>query len=243
LLNKSQTVNEFLAKFSADNFVSWPMGALRPTELVKILHYLYSGSENLYQALLHWTEGSKDLLECKPIGLTEEATALANFAKLPDGIQVRIQATNCDRCDWGILYPSRQTIYRHQLRREVSLPSFFDQFIEENKDITMFETRPSTLKEFLHNTLINKTDRGLYQYLKTWTKEDEALLTLDSPSEMIDRFYTFVPETGCGGSLEPEPCDCYRCKTELELKMDLALLQGQMKAALKRIQMLEERKD
>jgi hypothetical protein len=218
------------------------MGGRRPTELVKILHYLYSGSENLYQALLHWTEGSKALLKCKSIEPTEEDTVLANFATLPDGIQVRIQAPNCNRCDWGILYPSRQSIFRQQVRREIPLKSFFDQFIDDNEGLEMFETIPSTLQEFLQNMFINKTDRSLYQYLKTWTKEDEALLLLQTPREMIDSFYTFVP---CGEPLEKETadsCDCYRCKTELELKMDLALLQGQMRAVLTRLQFLEERK-
>lgn len=241
-----ESLAQFLRAFSDNNWRTWPLGdGSVPTEIPEILHHLYSGKQNLYEALLHWTPETKDLLVCKTkemLRLTD--VALSNFATLPDGIQVRIQAINCDRCDWGILYPSRQTIYKHQLRREISLKSFFDQFIEENKDITMFETPPSTLQEFLHNTLINKTDISLYKYLRTWTKENEArLLTFDTPRDMIDRFYTFVPEDPRDGALEKESCDCYRCTTELELKMDLAILKGQMRAALKRIQLLEERRD
>jgi hypothetical protein len=242
--NSEESLAQFLERFSANNWLKWPLDDPIPTAIPDILHHLYSGKQNLYQALLNWTRDTKDLLTCKAIETTEETTVLSNFATLPDGIQVRIQAINCDRCDWGILYPSRQTIYRHQLRREVSFQTYFGQFIDDNEGFEMFETPPSTLSEFLLNMLINKTDRSLYHYLKTWTKEDEArLLSFDTPRHMINRFYTFVAETACDGALEKETCDCYRCKTELELKMDLALLQGQMKAALKRIQLLEEAKE
>jgi len=239
--NPEESLAQFLRAFSDNNWLKWPLDGPIPTAIPEILHHLYSGKLNLYQALLNWTEGTKDRLLCKAIEPSEEATALANFATLPDGILIRIQATNCDRCDWGILYPSRQTIFRHQVRREIPLKSFFDQFIDDNEGLEMFETPPSTLQEFLQNILINKTDRSLYQYLKT--KEDVAsLLTFDTPRDMINRFYTFVPECNCGGALEKETCDCYHC-TKLELKMNLAILQGQMKAALKRIQLLEEAKE
>ena len=244
-----ESLAQFLMRFSTNNWIKWPLADSIPTAIPDILHHLYTGKLNLYQALLNWTRDTKDLLVCKTVEeyknpeATQDKIVLANFATLPDGIRVRIQAPNCDRCDWGILYPSRQTIFRHQVRREIPLKSFFDQFIDDNEGLEMFETHPSTLKEFLLNMLINKTDRSLYQFLKTWTKEDEALLLLQTPRELIDSFYTFVP---CGEPLEKETadsCDCYRCKTELELKMDLALLQGQMKAALKRLQILEERNE
>jgi hypothetical protein len=252
LLNSIQTLNQFLAKFSNDNFVQWPMGSSRPTELIHILHYIYSGGHNLYKLLANWTEGSKDLLVCKTKEeLRERDPALKNFSALPDGIQVRIQAYDCVRCDWGILYPSRQTLYCHQLRCELSLQVFFDRFIDNN-ELSMFKTRPTTLKEFLENLYTDKYAVPLYSRLKTWTKEDESKLTLDTPAEMIDRFYSFSPEMepcacGCGGALEEEvkeeACDCYSCKTEHELRSSIQSLEQQLKAAVKRIQLIEEARD
>jgi hypothetical protein len=254
LLEATMFLDGFLAKFSNDNFVQWPMGSSRPTEDVNILHYLYSGSHNLYQVLANWTESSKDLLVCKTkeeLKHPELATVLANFAKLPEGISVRIQAWDCVRCDYAILYPSRETLYCHQLRCELSLQVFFDRFIDNN-ELSMFKTRPTTLKEFLENLYTDKYAVPLYSRLKTWTKGDESKLTMDSPAEMIDRFYSFSPEMepcacGCGGALEEEvkeeACDCYRCKTESELRSSIQLLEQQLKAAVKRIQLIEEARE
>jgi hypothetical protein len=118
----------------------------------------------------------------------------------------------------------------------------------------MFETRPTTLKEFLQNMYIDKTDRNLYELLKTWTSDDEARLTQQTPHTIIDSFYTFNPladiscESGCecGGALEPEPeaeavCECHHCTVEEEFRSSIAILKGQLRSAIKRIQLLEER--
>jgi hypothetical protein len=142
-----------------------------------------------------------------------------------------------------------RSLWSHQLRRELSFEHFFANFIDDNDGLKMFETRPTTMKEFLQNMYYSKTDRTLYQLLAKWSEGDESKLTLESPREMIDRFYSFVPERepcdcGCDGALEEEvkekACDCYRCTTESELKADIRTLQQQLKAAIKRIQLIEE---
>jgi len=138
------------------------------------------------------------------------------------------------------------------LRRELSFQSFFDQFIDDNEGFEMFEMRPTTVKEFLQNMYIDKTSTSLYELLKTWTKEDEARLTLQTPRDLIDGFYTFNPladtscEPGCecGGALEAkveEVCDCHHCTVEEEFRSSIAILKGQLRSAIKRIQLLEER--
>ena len=258
--NPEESLAQFLRAFSDNNWLKWPLDGPIPTAIPGILHHLYSGKLNLYQALLNWTRDTKDLLVCKTVEEyknpkpSQDEIVMTNFATLPGGIRVRIQAWNCLRCDWAILYPLGRSLYSHHVRREISFQDFFDQFIADNEGFEMFETRPATVKEFLQNMYIDKTSTSLYELLKTWTKEKEDRLVLDTQCSFIDSFYTFNPladtscEPGCecGGALEAkveETCDCHRCTVEDELRSSIASLKGQLRSAIKRIQLLEERNE